>query len=72
MEIAAPVVVSAEPDCLFCRSGADAAAAGIPSGARVFDSDGQGLELIDGTPELARVLRTRACLTNVLGVVPEA
>ena len=68
MQIAAPVIVSVDPDCRFYRSVTDAAVAGIPSGARVFDSGGQRLELIDGelrvspaapegADELAEVLR---------------
>jgi hypothetical protein len=46
MNIATPGVVSVDPDCRFYRSAADATVAGIPSGARVFDSDGQRLESV--------------------------
>ena len=66
MEIAAPVIVSVDPDCRLYQSVADAAAVGIPGGARVFDSDGQRLELIDG--EL-RVSKTEPDGADELGEV---
>jgi hypothetical protein len=49
-----PVVVSVDPDCRFYRSAADAAVTGIPSGARVFDSDGQRLEPVEAELRVSR------------------
>jgi hypothetical protein len=60
MNIATPVVVSVDPDCRFYRSAADAAVAGIPSGARVFDSDGQPLEPVEGELRVSRTKRDGA------------
>jgi hypothetical protein len=54
MNIATPVVVSVDPDCRLYRSAAYAAVAGIPSGARVFDSDGQRLEPVEGELRVSR------------------
>jgi hypothetical protein len=54
MKVAPPAVVSVDQDCLFYRGAPDAAAAGIASGARVFDSDVQRLGLVEGELRVSR------------------